>query len=201
MPDVFVKIIHPREGAAVSHGHLYVFGLAIPPDSTVAGKITPCDGGPAVNGTPLPGTQVPPAYNWGLVFDGVRPRCIQRLEVTGSKATFKDGNAVHHIHVRHPPTHGPVINISQPPMGGPVGPGFVTAGYVDPDSAAMSAWVQQSGAQIPQAQGAPLTPPPPPYDWAFQFQGVAPPGSYILFVQGVSGTGTTLVPWNITVTA
>ena len=53
-------------------------------------KITGRDGS-AATGIPLvkdkdkKKSQVPPAYDWGLYFDGVHPKTILRLDVTAKK--------------------------------------------------------------------------------------------------------------------
>jgi hypothetical protein len=205
MPTVDVRIVYPRHGSAVPIGRVYVFGTADPKDATVTGKVTARDGSAAINGTALPAGQVPPAYDWGLFFDGVHAKTLLRLDVTGTKATFTDGTATALIHARHA-AFGPSILIDYPAPNGNVPGSFVAVGYVDPDSSQVTAWLQQSGQMQPAGQGQtvclatqPPSPPPAPYDWSAQFSGIAA-GNYILFVQATGGGGTTTLPINIVCT-
>ena len=199
MATVSVKIIYPREGSAVCTGRVYVFGIADPDDSTITGTITPRAGSAPIDSTPLSGDEVPPAYDWGLAFDGVHSRTILRLDVTAKKGGYGDGKATHHFHARHPPSFGPQITIDSPASGANVTAPFTVFGYVDPDTSQMSAWVQPANLGQPQMPGAPITPVPAPYDWAYRFM-VPGPGNYTAMIQGVSATGTTIVPWPVQVT-
>ena len=199
MADVNVKIVYPKDSRAASAGRLYAFGTVDPSDATIAGNLTPHDGSAVIAGTLLPRAQVPPAYDWGMFFDGVRPKTIQRLRVTGTKAGFNPDAAVVHFHASHPPAFGPALAVDHPASGATLPGNFVVMGYVDPDSSVVSAWLQQFGQGDPANQGMPIRPVPSPYDWALQFAFVNP-GNYVLIVQAVGGGGTTNVPLSITVT-
>lgn len=205
MPAVDVKIVHPRDWTPGGHaGTIFVFGTADPApsdNSTVTGTITP-KGGAGINNNTAAPPKVPSAYDWGLRFDTVPAKVLLRLVVTvtptaaQAAAGYTPGTATRHFHVHQKPGYGPAITVDSPPSGGPVTSPFMVCGYVSPETSQMSASIQPSaGLQLPSMA---VTPPPAPYDWAFEF--TATPGNATVYIVAVATTGTTVQPWPVVVT-
>jgi hypothetical protein len=189
MAEVFVKILYPREGAAIPPDGCCVYGICEQGATVTANLFVPGQQQPIQMVEPA--TPLPDAYDWGLKYDmnPLLAHKLLRVEVTASKAALPDGHDVRLFHTRPKDGGygGPSITVAYPVNHVPRT--FTALGYVDPTGCTMTAWIQPSGGGG-LTYGAPVFPPPSPYDWAFQF--TLPIGftSGILIVQGVSGTGT-----------
>lgn len=80
------------------------------------------------------------------------------------------------------------VQIDDPPAGNdvPGGGAFITKGYAIPGGVGTRAWVNDNGIIV---KGVPIIPPPAPYHWAFQFQGVRKHVYVFLNVEATEPTG------------
>lgn len=210
MDPVYLAVFyHCVDGDGHVDSPLWVFVYTDPPDPTGANLTLTFD-------PPLPAaptativvyTQID-RYNTIYRIEGIPEKLAYRMHITATDPTGAGRPDAHFTCLLSRrrlirPGYGPAIQIINPPP--PLGaklatmqPNFIAYGYVDPTTAVMSSWVQDSSNPVNVYSGVAVNPPPQPYDWAFAYNITKFTNPCTLYVQGVSdGTSTATVQFNV----